>query len=71
MWRSYGMGEIYAYLPPENFDSLCVKSKTICSSAEYGISIGRGQFSFSPGTWTNIGTVSFKNSSESIRGFCK
>ncbi|HEX3775414.1 MAG TPA: hypothetical protein VHV51_13175 [Polyangiaceae bacterium] len=36
MWRSEGQGEVYAYLP---------------SSAEFGTSLGRGDFRFTPGQW--------------------
>jgi hypothetical protein len=36
MWRTGGQGEVYAYLP---------------SSTEFGTSLGRGSFSFTPGKW--------------------
>ena len=36
MWRTSGAGEVYAYLP---------------SSDKFGTSLGRGDFSFSPGKW--------------------
>jgi hypothetical protein len=39
MWRTDGAGEVYAYLP---------------TSQENGTSLGRGCWSFAPGTWTSI-----------------
>ena len=36
MWRTAGQGEVYAYLP---------------SSDKFGTSLGRGDFSFTPGKW--------------------
>lgn len=36
MWRKYGQGEVYAYLP---------------GSSEYGTSMGRGSWNFKPGKW--------------------
>lgn len=39
MWRAEGAGEVYAYLP---------------SSEQHGTSLGRGCWSFPPGTWTTI-----------------
>jgi hypothetical protein len=36
MWLSRGRGQVYAYLP---------------TSVTYGTSIGKGKFSFTPGTW--------------------
>jgi hypothetical protein len=39
MWRSQGKGEVYAYLP---------------TSQEYGTSIGRGKWRFTPGVWQRL-----------------
>ena len=39
MWRKKGQGELYAYLP---------------TSSKYGTSIGRGKWSFTPGTWHRL-----------------
>lgn len=39
MWRRKGAGEVYAYLP---------------SSKDYGTSIGRGRWTFTPGVWYQI-----------------
>lgn len=39
MWRKGGQGEVYAYLP---------------TSAKYGNSIGRGNWTFTPGTWHRL-----------------
>lgn len=39
MWRDAGVGEVYAYLP---------------TSETWGTSLGRGSFSFTPGSWMSI-----------------
>jgi len=39
MWRADGEGEVYAYLP---------------TSEEHGTSLGRGCWTFTPGSWTTI-----------------
>ncbi len=39
MWRRKGVGEVYAYLP---------------NSKGYGTSIGRGQWTFTPGVWHQV-----------------
>ncbi|XGV98298.1 MAG: polysaccharide lyase [Leptolyngbya sp. BL-A-14] len=39
MWRREGQGEVYAYLP---------------TSSKYGTSIGRGQWTFTPGNWHHL-----------------
>ncbi|KZO98762.1 polysaccharide lyase family 14 protein, partial [Calocera viscosa TUFC12733] len=51
MWRPEGAGEVYAYMPtPSGF---CSQSGIICNS-DYGISIQRGAFNFSSGSWQTI-----------------
>ncbi|TFK22712.1 alginate lyase [Coprinopsis marcescibilis] len=59
MWRAKGAGEIYSYLPPydvpgfEANQALCTIPRNICD-ATYGISIGRANFTFTPGAWTTV-----------------
>ena len=61
MWRTDGAGEFYTYLPNPDISSefgansvLCdVAPKSECNSV-YGASVGRGAFSFTPGTWTRV-----------------
>ncbi|THH09769.1 hypothetical protein EW145_g1788 [Phellinidium pouzarii] len=56
MWRERGAGELYAYLPfsDENRSRLLgIPPKSILNS-DYGFSVGRGAFTFSPGVWTTI-----------------
>jgi len=55
MWRTGGKGEIYAYVPPytnkgyEANKVLCsVKPESDCNP-DYGNSVGRGAFTFTPG----------------------
>ena len=57
MWRTDGAGEMYTYLPPsfEANQAVCsVPPKSECNSV-YGASVGRGSFSFTPGTRATIG----------------
>ncbi|KAI0628805.1 hypothetical protein C8Q77DRAFT_1161834 [Trametes polyzona] len=56
MWRTGGEGEAYTYLPPD-YEA----NKAVCNVAPfstcndvYGASVGRGAFSFAPGTRTTI-----------------
>ncbi|ORY32859.1 hypothetical protein BCR39DRAFT_492344, partial [Naematelia encephala] len=62
MWRTDGLGELYLaslflflYVPKDKqSDSLCnTPPQSICES-EYGLSIGRGAFTFALGDWTTI-----------------
>jgi hypothetical protein len=39
MWRTGGQGEVYAYVP---------------SSVDFGLSLGRGKWTFRPGTWHRL-----------------
>ncbi|KAH6893739.1 alginate lyase [Coprinopsis sp. MPI-PUGE-AT-0042] len=59
MWRTNGAGEIYAYFPPydvpgfESNKALCEVQSNFCD-ASYGISIGRGRFTFPTAAWTTV-----------------
>jgi hypothetical protein len=51
MWRTEGAGELYGYLPTPN------KKLTICKGEcdlKFGASIGRGNWTFPKGEWTNL-----------------
>lgn len=54
MWRTAGAGELYAYLPPSakasNKAAVCDKSNSSCD-LDYGWSLGRGKWTWTPGTW--------------------
>ncbi|QRV93402.1 polysaccharide lyase family 14 protein [Ceratobasidium sp. AG-Ba] len=60
MWRKNGEGELYAYLPtdakPTNKAAVCSKTNTSCD-AEYGWSLGRGTWDWTPGQWHTIAQV--------------
>ena len=55
MFRTNGMGELYSYVDKSlQHASFCqIPPLTICSS-DYGISVGRGSFTFSRGDWTHL-----------------
>ncbi|TFK22711.1 alginate lyase [Coprinopsis marcescibilis] len=59
VWRAKGVGEIYAYLPPydipgfEANKALCSIPQNTCDDS-FGISIGRGNFTLTPGAWTTV-----------------
>lgn len=42
---------VYVYVPDIN--GLCELPNVICDP-KYGISLGRGQFTFQPGTWNDL-----------------
>jgi hypothetical protein len=42
---------VYAYIPSTT--TLCTQGSTICNS-DYGVSLGRGQFTFATGKWQTI-----------------
>jgi hypothetical protein len=51
MWRTAGAGELYGYLPTPN------KKLKICEGEcdlKFGASIGRGNWTFPKGEWTDI-----------------
>ncbi|KAK7688891.1 hypothetical protein QCA50_007582 [Cerrena zonata] len=55
MWRQEGAGELYLYAPKDKqTDKLCSTPPLSVCNADYGLSIGRGSFSFTPGTWTHL-----------------
>ncbi|KAI0030873.1 hypothetical protein K488DRAFT_79393 [Vararia minispora EC-137] len=55
MFRADGAGELYAYAPlTENNASRFLAVPSSRNNTDYGISVGRGLFSFHPGTWTSI-----------------
>ncbi|KAF7319461.1 hypothetical protein HMN09_00284700 [Mycena chlorophos] len=64
MFRRFGAGELYTYIPRNSsadgnhslFSSnakICDLPHSVCNPT-YGISIGRGQFNFTPGEWTTV-----------------
>ena len=55
-YRQYGMGELYAYLPltEENTVQLLAVPPKSIKNPDYGISAGRGAFTFKAGEWTTI-----------------
>ncbi|EJD35519.1 hypothetical protein AURDEDRAFT_75191, partial [Auricularia subglabra TFB-10046 SS5] len=55
MFRTAGVGEVYAYLPEvkENEDAL-LKLPNTTQDGSYGISIQRGAYKFVPGQWTIV-----------------
>ncbi|KAG8746153.1 hypothetical protein FRC10_006019 [Ceratobasidium sp. 414] len=55
MWRAKNEGELYLYAPKDKqTDRVCnTPPRSICE-ADYGLSIGRGSFKFTPGQWTHV-----------------
>ncbi|KAG9102849.1 hypothetical protein FRC06_000963 [Ceratobasidium sp. 370] len=55
MWRAKNDGELYLYAPKDKqTDRVCnTPPRSICE-ADYGLSIGRGSFKFTPGQWTHV-----------------
>ncbi|KAF9559570.1 hypothetical protein CPC08DRAFT_743050 [Agrocybe pediades] len=61
MWRKAGAGELYLYAPKEKqTEALCADPQSVCDAA-YGLSIGRGSFHWTPGTWTTVHQTVFLN----------
>ncbi|CAL1711898.1 unnamed protein product [Somion occarium] len=56
MWRENGIGELYAYLPlaSSNTERLLAVPPRSIQHPDYGFSVGRGAFKFTPGKWTTI-----------------
>ncbi|KAI0256087.1 polysaccharide lyase family 14 protein [Lactifluus subvellereus] len=53
MWRTDGVGEVYAYvLRPKNLN-ICGESGVQCND-QFGISLNRGSFTFSRGQWNRV-----------------
>lgn len=54
MWRQDGAGELYLYAPKtKQTVALCAAKGSHCN-ADYGLSVGRGSFNFTPGAWTHV-----------------
>lgn len=59
MWRANGTGEMYTYLPPANETGFSANGK-LCSLPDsdcndtFGASIGRGNYTWTPGQWTTV-----------------
>ncbi|KAF8706000.1 Alginate lyase, partial [Rhizoctonia solani] len=55
MWRAMSEGELYLYAPKDKqTPEVCnTPPRSICE-ADYGLSIGRGSFRFTPGQWTHV-----------------
>ncbi|KAF7359122.1 hypothetical protein MSAN_01253700 [Mycena sanguinolenta] len=57
MWRPEGAGELYLYAPKDKqTDALCDDPQSVCD-AQYGLSVGRGSFSWLAGGWTTVTQV--------------
>jgi len=60
MWRTNGAGELYTYLPPHTEpqfaanDATCNVPPYSTCDGDYGASVGRGAFSFTPGQRTTV-----------------
>ncbi|KAI0317482.1 hypothetical protein OF83DRAFT_1263303 [Amylostereum chailletii] len=61
MWRTDGKGEFYTYLPNPDVSPAFSANKKLCDVApqsecndEFGASVGRGAFAFTPGRWTTL-----------------
>jgi hypothetical protein len=55
MFRTGGMGELYLYAPREKqVDALCTIGPLSYCNSVYGMSIGRGSWTFKRGEWSNI-----------------
>ncbi|KAF8602720.1 hypothetical protein BDV93DRAFT_557196 [Ceratobasidium sp. AG-I] len=63
MWRAKHDGELYLYAPKDKQTSeVCnTPPRSICE-ADYGLSIGRGSFKFTPGQWTHVSQTVVLNS---------
>jgi len=57
MWRKDGEGELYGYFPPsakaQNKKAVCSSGNTSCDG-DYGWSLGRGKWTWTPGTWQTM-----------------
>ncbi|KIJ95125.1 polysaccharide lyase family 14 protein [Laccaria amethystina LaAM-08-1] len=61
MWREGGLGELYLYAPKDKqTPALCADSQSTCDSA-YGLSIGRGSFTWAAGGWTSVTQTVYLN----------
>ncbi|KAI0668407.1 hypothetical protein C8Q78DRAFT_256470 [Trametes maxima] len=71
MWRANGLGELYLYAPKDKqTDALCSTPPQSVCDADWGLSIGRGAFSFKAGNWTHVRqTVTLNTPGERDGGF--
>ncbi|KAK9767026.1 hypothetical protein K7432_003462 [Basidiobolus ranarum] len=54
MWRNGGEGEIYSYAPDKQASEYCnIPPDSVCNS-QYGDSLARGSFKFTPGKWSTV-----------------
>lgn len=60
MWRSEGMGEVYAYIP--TYSSFCDDTSTTLCHSEFGTSLNRGSFNLTKGSWQTVTEVAMLNS---------
>ncbi|GAA5904012.1 uncharacterized protein JCM6883_002054 [Sporobolomyces salmoneus] len=55
MFRQKGMGELYLYAPREKqVEALCTLGPLSYCNSVYGMSIGRGSWTFKTGEWTDL-----------------
>ncbi|KII95657.1 polysaccharide lyase family 14 protein [Plicaturopsis crispa FD-325 SS-3] len=55
MWRANGAGELYAYMPPTQSNTRALLSvPNSIKNPDYGISVGRGAWTFQAGVWTAV-----------------
>ena len=57
MWRASGAGELYTYLPKGDTNINACKasgSGAICNNEIYGLSFGRGEFTWPMGQWATV-----------------
>ncbi|KAI0255311.1 hypothetical protein BJV78DRAFT_1119893 [Lactifluus subvellereus] len=63
MWRAGGAGELYLYAPKHRQKpSLCNAPPLSVCDTTYGLSIARGSFEFSLGSWTHVSQTVVLNS---------
>ena len=56
MWRANGLGELYAYLPinDQNTQQLLAVPPRSINNPDFGVSAGRGAFTFPAGQWVTV-----------------
>ncbi|PSR73308.1 hypothetical protein PHLCEN_2v10836 [Hermanssonia centrifuga] len=71
MWREGGAGELYLYAPKDKqTEPLCSTPPLSVCDADYGLSVGRGSFNFTPGAWTHVKqTVTLNTPGQQDGGF--
>jgi len=71
MWREDGAGELYLYAPKDmQTKALCQTPPFSYCDEDYGLSIGRGSFNFTPGAWTTLRqTVTLNTPGQQDGGF--